>query len=133
MHVWHLQDVRSKLRLFTTLAYFVIPLRSWLLFYPDTIAGVLVEDLSRGPTRYVALVEMKSRCSLATLTQQSKLIAEFGEYQEINAEEDPELFKRSIPDASYRCQLLYGTASGALDHALYVVASLRKIIRVLHV
>ena len=102
-------------------------------FSPDAIAGVLVDGLPSGPTRYVALVEMKSKCSQATLTQEHKLIAEFGEYQEINAEEDPELFKRSIPDASYRCQLLHGMASGALDHAFYVVALLRKIIRVVHV
>jgi len=102
-------------------------------FSPDAIAGVLVDGLPSGPTRYVALVEMKSKCSQATLTQEYNLIAEFGEYQEINADEDPELFKRSIPDASYRCQLLHGMASGALDHAFYVVASLRKIIRVVHV
>ncbi len=76
---------------------------------------------------------MKSKCSQATLTQENKLIAEFGEYQEINAEEDPELFKRSIPDASYQYQLLHVMASGNLNHAFYVVASLRKIIRVVHV
>jgi hypothetical protein len=77
---------------------------------------------------------MKSKCSQATLTQENQLIAEFGEYQEINAEEDPEMFKRSIPYASYQYQLLHGMASaGALNHAFYVVASLQKIIRVVHV
>ncbi len=70
------------------------PTKKLAAFSPDAIAGALVEDLPSGPTRYVALVEMKSKCSLATLTQENKLIAEFGEYQEINAdEEDPELFK----------------------------------------
>ena len=44
---------------------------------------------------------MKSKCSQVTLTQENKLIAEFGEYQEINDKEDPELLKRSITDASY--------------------------------
>ena len=44
------------------------------------------------------------------------------------------MFKRSIPYASYQYQLLHGMASaGALNHAFYVVASLQKIIRVVHV
>ena len=103
-------------------------------FSPDAIAGVLVEDLlPSSPTSFVASVEMKSKCSQVTLTQENKLIAEFGEYQEINDKEDPELLKRSITDASYWCQLLHGMASSALNHAFYVVASLRKIIRVVHV
>jgi hypothetical protein len=59
-----------------------------------------------------------------------ELIALYGEYQEINAEEDPMSFKSSIPNTSYRCQLLHGMASGGLNDAMYVVASLRKIIRV---
>jgi SAP domain len=108
------------------------PYQDLAAFSPDAIAGVL-EELPSGPTRYVALVEMKSKCTQATLTEEYKLIAEFGAYQEINADEDPELFKVSIPEASYRCQLLHGMASGALNHAFYVVASLRKIIRVVHV
>jgi hypothetical protein len=104
-------------------------------FSPDAIAGFLVEDLPpSSPTRYVALVEMMSKCSQATLTQENKVIAEFGEYQEINAKEGPELFKRSILDASYRsCQLFHGMASGVLNHVFCVVALLRKIIRVIHV
>jgi hypothetical protein len=94
-------------------------------FSPDAIAGVLVDKLPSGPTCYVALVEMKSKwCSQVTLAQENNLIAEFGEYQEIDAEEDPELFKQSIPDALYRYQLLHGTASGALNHAFFVVESL---------
>jgi hypothetical protein len=103
-------------------------------FSPDAIAGVVDKSTSAGTTRrYVALVEMKSKCSQATLGRENQLIAEFGAYQEINAEEDPQLFQASIPDLSYRCQLLHGMASGGLDHAFYVVASLRKIIRVVHV
>jgi hypothetical protein len=76
---------------------------------------------------------MKSKCSQATLGRVNQLIEEFGAYQEINAEEDPQLFQASIPDLSYRCQLLHGMASGGLDHAFFVVASLRKIIRVVYV
>ena len=62
-----------------------------------------------------------------------ELIALFGEYQEIDIDDDPAMFKASIPDASYRCQLLHGMAAGILKHAFYVVASLRKILRVVHV
>jgi hypothetical protein len=76
---------------------------------------------------------MKSKCSAATLTQEMELIALFGEYQEIDIDDDPAMFKASIPDASYRCQLLHGMAAGILKHAFYVVASLRKILRVVHV
>jgi hypothetical protein len=82
-------------------------------FSPDAIAGVVDKSTSAGTTRrYVALVEMKSKCSQATLGRENQLIAEFGAYQEINAEEDPQLFQASIPDSSYRCQLLHGMASG---------------------
>ena len=42
-------------------------------------------------------------------------------------------FASSIPDTSCRCQLLHGMASGGLDNALYVVASLRQIIRVVRI
>jgi len=76
---------------------------------------------------------MKSKCSAETLTQEMELIALFGEYQEIDIDDDPAMFKASIPDASYRCQLLHGMAAGILKHAFYVVASLRKILRVVHV
>jgi hypothetical protein len=62
-----------------------------------------------------------------------ELISLYGEYQEINAEEDPMSFKSSIPDTSYRCQLLHGMASGGLNDAVYVVASLQKIICVVRV
>ena len=58
---------------------------------------------------------------------ESEQVAQFGEYQEINTVKNPELFKASIPEASYRCQLLHRMARGGLDNAFYVVASsLRK-------
>ncbi len=102
-------------------------------FLPDAIAGI-ADFLPDGTsTSAVALVEMKSKCSQATLAEEMELIALYGEYQEINAEEDPMSFKSSIPDTSYRCQLLHGMASGGLNDAMYVVASLRKIIRVVRV
>ena len=77
---------------------------------------------------------MKSKCTEATLHAEKKLVDEFGEYQEINAAENPELFlKASIPEALYQCQLLHGMACGGLDNAFYVVASLRKILTVVHI
>jgi hypothetical protein len=99
-------------------------------FSPDAIAGIADFSPDGLSTSAVALVEMKSKCSQATLAEEMELIALYREYQEINAEEDPMSFKSSIPDTSYRCQLLHGMASGGLNDAMYVVASLRKIIRV---
>ena len=97
-------------------------------FSPDAIAGV-IEEILEGDSNYVALVEMKSKCFYVTLTQDMELVGEFGEYQEIIIEEDPQLFKASIPDASYRCQLLLhdGEALDSVNYAFYVVASLRKV------
>ena len=102
-------------------------------FSPDAIAGIADVLPDGTSTSVVALVEMKSKCSQATLSAEMELITLYGEYQEINAEEDPISFKSSIPDTSYRCQLLHGMASGNLDNAFFVVASLRKIIRVVRV
>ena len=99
---------------------------------PDAMAGV-IEETPEGDSNCVALAEMKSKCSEVTLTQEMNFVGEFGEYQEINIEEDSQLLKASIPDALYRCQLLHGMASGSVNHTFYVVASLRKIIRVVHV
>jgi hypothetical protein len=62
-------------------------------FSPDAIARVLVDKLPSGPTSHVALVEMKSKCSQAILAQENTLFAEIGDYHEINAKEDLELFK----------------------------------------
>ena len=101
-------------------------------FSLDAMADVIEETLE-GNSNYVALVEMKSKCSEVTLTHDMEVVGEFGEYQEINIDDNPQLFKGSIPDASYRCQLLHGIASGSVNHAVYVVASLRKIICVVHV
>lgn len=69
-------------------------------FSPDAIAGVNFES-PRGGRRFVALVEMKSKCSDSTLSAEMELLRHFGEYQEIDAEQDPMSFKLSIPDASY--------------------------------
>ena len=101
-------------------------------FSSDGIAGV-VEDSEWASLRYPSLVEMKSKCTEATLHAEKELVDEFGECQEINAVKNPDLFKAIIPEASYRCQLLHGMACGGLENGFYVVASLRKILRVVHV
>jgi hypothetical protein len=69
-------------------------------FSPDAMAGV-IEGTPEGNSNYVALVEMKSKCSEMTLSQEMELVGDFGEDQEINIEDGPQLFKASIPDASY--------------------------------
>ena len=98
-------------------------------FSPDAIVGVHFES-PLGCQDFVALVEMKSKCTNITLDAELELMRQYGEFQIIDVEENPMAFKLSIPDASYRCQLLHGMASGSLDSAFFVVASLRKIIRV---
>ena len=103
-------------------------------FSPDGIAwavDVLADDTEE--SRILALVEMKSKCSNATLLAEKELVTLYEDYLEIYVDMDPERFKALIPEATYRCQLLHGMASKELDDALYVVASLSCIIRVVRV
>ena len=51
----------------------------------------------------------------------------------VDVNTDPARFKALIAEATYRCQLIHGMASGELDGGLYVVASLSCIIRVVRV
>jgi hypothetical protein len=69
-------------------------------FLPDAIAGVTLQ-LPRERQQYVALVELKSKCSDATLSAEVELARLYGEYQEIEAEQNPLSFHMSIPEASY--------------------------------
>jgi hypothetical protein len=70
-------------------------------FSPEGKAGVVEESQSDPLLRYVALVEMKSKCTEAMLRAENELVAQFGEYQKINAVENLELFNASIREASY--------------------------------
>ena len=55
------------------------PTKKLAAFSPDAKAAVLDKGLPHlSPTRYVGLVEMKSKCSQETLTQENKMIVEFG-------------------------------------------------------
>ena len=74
-------------------------------FSPDAITGV-VEETPEGKSHFVALVEIKSKCSEVILTREKELVGEFGEYEEINIEEDPEVFKKRVP----RCVVLVPTS-----------------------
>lgn len=84
------------------------PLEDVAASSPDAIAGNDDEETPDGKSYFVALVEMKSKCSKVTLTREMELVDEFRKYQEINIEEDPEVFKASIPDVSMSTPPWYG-------------------------
>jgi hypothetical protein len=98
-------------------------------FSPDGIAVIVSPQLGR----FFALVECKSKCVASTETEEIRLAAAFGMFVEVKAVEQCDLFKVVIPNAGYRGQIVHGMACGFLDHALFVVASLSRIIRVVHV
>lgn len=98
-------------------------------FSPDGIA-VFVSPM-RG--RFITLVEVKSKCTAATERAEIAIASYFGQYHCINAAEDVMVFKQSIPDASYRAQLVHGMCCAGVNDAIFVVASLRKILRVVHI
>jgi hypothetical protein len=107
-------------------------------FSPDGIVVVKHnEELHQGddeaPTNFLALVEIKSKCTNATVQKETALAAAYGVFRTVVAFIDVEEFKQCVPEASYRCQLLHGMACGSLQDAFYVVASLSRIIRVVHV
>jgi hypothetical protein len=98
-------------------------------FSPDGIA-VCVSPM-RG--RFIVLVEIKSKCTAQTEQAEIAIALRFGQYHCINAIEDAMVFKESIPDASYRGQLIHGMCCAGVNDAIFVVASLRKIIRMVHI
>jgi hypothetical protein len=98
-------------------------------FSPDGIA-VFVSPM-RG--RFIVLVEVKSKCTAQTEQAEIAIALRFGQYHCVNAVEDAMVFKESIPDASYRGQLVHGMCCAGVIDAIFVVASLRKILRVVHV
>jgi hypothetical protein len=95
---------------------------------PDAIAVIVSPELGR----FVAWVEVKSKCAAKTEEVEMKIFHRFGYIVELDMLLQPQLFKLLIPEPEYRIQLLHGMACGGLNHAIYVVASLRQIIRVVH-
>ena len=104
---------------------------SWFAaFSPD---GSAVTKHDNWGVDVLALLEIKSKCSNATIQKEMDLVKRYGIFKSINASTNPLEFKQSVPDASHRCQLLYQMACGDLIHGFYVVASLSRIIRMVHV
>jgi hypothetical protein len=100
-------------------------------FSPD---GILVARFA-GEEPFLALLEMKSRCTKTTETKEIALASNLGRFQVINLSQECTggVFKHLIAEASHRAQLLHGMACGGLMNAFYVVASLTNIIRVVHI
>ncbi|KAI2502156.1 hypothetical protein MHU86_12292 [Fragilaria crotonensis] len=106
-------------------------------FSPDAIAVAENENIFGEDEGIPFIVEIKSKCTPATVMKETALARTYGTCPTIYVVmTDPPTnddFKRMIPEPEYRCQLLHGIACGNLRHAFYVVASLHKIIRVVHV
>ena len=98
-------------------------------FSPD---GIIVADHD-GWGNILALLEIKSKCTNATVEHEMMLVERYGRFKSVNATRNPLEFKQTVPDASHRCQLIHGMACGDLPHGFYVVASLSRIIRMVHV
>jgi hypothetical protein len=102
-------------------------------FSPDAIAVVDVPYVGQ----VTAVVEIKSKCTTTTVQKETSIAQALGalKYVAVNGR-DPNAakdFQECIPEQDHRAQVLHGMACGHLLHALYIVASLRTIIRVVHV
>jgi hypothetical protein len=83
--------------------------------------------------RFIVLVEVKSKCTAQREHAEVAIALQFGQYHCINAVEDATVFKESIPDDLYCRQLVHGMCCTGVNDAIFVVASLRKILQVVHV
>lgn len=102
-----------------------------LAFSPDAIAVAHVPSTNE---RKLMLVEMKTKCSTSTEQAEKDIAQKLGRYLSINIDEcTPIDFENAVPEASFCCQLLHGMTCGNLSDAIYVVASLTKIICVVHI
>jgi hypothetical protein len=81
-------------------------------FSPDGIAVAFHDEFDD----VVSLVEIKSKCTTATVQMEMALATRYGVFKSINASTNPLEFKQSIPEASHRCQLVHGMACGDLRH-----------------
>ena len=84
-----------------------------------------------------ASVEIKSKCTPATAQKETCLAQQYGYLKSVVVHgTDPNgsiEFQECIPEHDYCAQVIHGMACGDLQDALYIVASLRTIIRVVHV
>jgi hypothetical protein len=111
-------------------------------FSPDAI--VLVEDeeefmrndgsIGQRPPR-LFVVEIKSKCTASTVKKEINMSIRYGVFRTVFVDltDGEGEFKQLVPELDYRCQLLHCIACAGLRHAFYVVASLQKIIRIVHV
>ena len=133
-------DRESSFRLTYTREYGLVCARGmfYAAFSPNAI--VLVEDVEDDGTRgrpppRLFVVEIKSKCTTATVKKEINLSIRHGIFRTISValNDGEEDFKQLVPELEYRCQLLHCIACAGLRHAFYVVASLQKIIRIVHV
>ena len=102
-------------------------------FSPDGIA--VVENEACWDKPELVLLEIKSKCTPTTVEKETALASRYGRLAvaSLTLTGGEEEFKHLVPEQDYRCQLVHGLACGDLRHAFYVVASLQRIIRVVHV
>ena len=101
----------------------------YMAFSPDGVAVVV----SAFYGRFLALIEIKSRVTANTIAEENEIQNSRGSFVSVNISTYPDQFKELIPDTAHRAQLLHGMVCAKVQQAFYVVASLSRIIRVVHV
>jgi hypothetical protein len=101
----------------------------YMAFSPDGVAVVV----SAFYGQFLALIEIKSRVTTNTTAEENEIQNSRGSFVSVNISTYPDQFKKLIPDTAHRAQLLHGMVCANVQHAFYVVASLSRIIRVVHV
>ena len=79
------------------------------------------------------MVKIKSKVTSNTQLDETVLLQQVGKYKVVQAADDPTLLKEVITELSNCAKLLHSMAVGGLDNVLYGVASLRRVIQVVHV
>ena len=110
-------------------------------FSPDAIVIAKEEyeydkNEETGPP-VLLVVEIKSKCTSSTVKKETDLATRHGKFAtihiDLNDGEGGGDFNQLVPEPEYRCQLVHNIACAGLRQAFYVVASLQKIIRIVHV
>jgi hypothetical protein len=104
-----------------------------MVFGGGVVVGAVAVFVSPMRGRFITLVEVKSKCTLHTEQAELTIAMHYGQYHSVNAMDDSMAFKESIPDATYRGQLVHGMCCAGVNDAIFVVASLRWILHVVHV
>jgi hypothetical protein len=95
---------------------------SYAAFSPDAIAVLLIPYMGQ----VTALVEIKSKCTLATVQKETCLAQQYGYLKsvvvhrtDLNGSKE---FQECISEHDHRAQAIHGMACGDLQDALYIVA-----------